>query len=216
MTMDVIESLKKYGVVPVVAIKEASSAEPLAEALNEGGLPCAEITFRTDAAEEAIKKISAGFPEMTVAAGTVLTTDQADRAVGAGASLIVSPGFNPTVVEYCLKHNYKIVPGIVTPSEIELALSYGLTHLKFFPAEAAGGIKMIKAMSAPYSDVRFMPTGGIGPDNLSDYLSFGKVFACGGSWMVKGSLISNCEFDKIKELTREAVSIVKRLREQEI
>ena len=214
--MNVIDALKGHGVVPVVAIKNASDSEPLAYALAEGGLPCAEITFRTDAAEESIRKIASRFPEMTLAAGTVLSADQADRAISAGASLIVSPGFNPSVVEHCLKKGYPVVPGIVTPSEIELAMSFGLKYLKFFPAEAAGGIKMVKAMAAPYSDVRFMPTGGIGPDNLGDYLSFDKVFACGGSWMVKGSLISEGNFDEIKKLTREAVSIIKKVREQEI
>ncbi|MBQ6262927.1 MAG: bifunctional 4-hydroxy-2-oxoglutarate aldolase/2-dehydro-3-deoxy-phosphogluconate aldolase [Clostridia bacterium] len=214
--MEIIEKLKRIGVVPVVAIRDSSDSEPLAESLIDGGLPCAEITFRTDAAEESIKKISSRFPEMTVAAGTVLSADQADKAFNAGASLIVSPGFNPSVVEHCLKNGYPIVPGIVTPSEIELALSYGLLYLKFFPAEAAGGLKMIKAMSAPYSNIMFMPTGGISPDNLGGYLSFKKVFACGGSWMVKDSLISERKFDEIKKLTAEAVSIVKNTRKPEV
>ena len=214
--MKVIEELKAFGIVPVVAIKNAQDSIPLAESLIEGGLSCAEITFRTDAAEEAIRIIAGRFPEMTVAAGTVLSAEQADRAVSAGATLIVSPGLNPSVVEHCLKQGYPIVPGIVTPSEIELALSYGLKYLKFFPAEAAGGIKMIKAMSSPYSDVRFMPTGGISPDNLENYLSFEKVFACGGSWMVKGSLISEGRFDVIKNLTRDAVNAVKRVRGSEV
>ena len=214
--MEVIDRLKGFGVVPVVAIKNAQDSVPLAESLIEGGLPCAEITFRTDAAEESIRTIAERFPEMAVAAGTVLSAEQADRAVSAGASLIVSPGFNPSVVEHCLKQGYPVVPGIVTPSEIELALSYGLKYLKFFPAEAAGGIKMIKAMSAPYSDVRFMPTGGISPDNLESYISFDKVFACGGSWMVKGSMIGDGRFYEIKRLTLDAVGIVKRLRGQEV
>ncbi len=214
--MKVIEELKAFGVVPVVAIKNAQDSIPLAESLIEGGLSCAEITFRTDAAEESIRIIAGRFPEMTVAAGTVLSAEQADRAISAGARLIVSPGLNPSVVEHCLKQGYPIVPGIVTPSEIELALSYGLKYLKFFPAEAAGGIKMIKAMSAPYSDVRFMPTGGISPDNLESYLSFDKIFACGGSWMVKGSLITEGRFEEIKKLTRDAVGIVKRVRGPEV
>ena len=213
--MEIFEKIEKIGVVPVVAIKNATDSEPLAETLIDGGLPCAEITFRTDAAEGSIKKISLRFPEMTVAAGTVLSADQADKAIDAGASLIVSPGFNPTVVEHCLKNGYPIVPGIVTPSEIELALSYGLLYLKFFPAEAAGGLKMIKALSAPYSNVRFMPTGGINPENLGIYLSFKKVFACGGSWMVKDSLINEGKFDEIKQLTAEAVNIVNEARRTE-
>lgn len=210
--MDVIKKLESYGVVPVVAIENAGDSAALAEALIKGGLPCAEITFRTDAAEESIGVISKRYPQMTVAAGTVLSPEQAERAICAGASLIVSPGLNPAVVEYCLKKGYPVVPGTVTPTEIETAMSFGLEYVKFFPAEAAGGIKMIKAMSAPYSSVRFMPTGGINADNLSDYLSFEKVFACGGSWMVAKKLISAGEFDKIEELTREAVSTVKKIR----
>ncbi len=214
--LNVIKSLESFGIVPVVAINKATDSERLAESLIEGGLPCAEITFRTESAEESIKRIASGYPDMTVAAGTVLSPEQANRAIDAGASVIVSPGFNPSVVEYCLKQGYPVVPGIVTPSEVELALSYGIKYVKFFPAEAAGGIKMIKAMSAPYSDVRFMPTGGISPDNLETYLSFEKVFACGGSWMVKGSLISEGQFDEIKKLTREAVRIVKKVRTSEV
>ena len=207
-----IEKLSKYGVVPVVAINNADDAEPLAVALSEGGLACAEITFRTEAAEQAIKNITSLNIGLTVAAGTVLSKEQADRAINAGAELIVSPGFNPSVVEHCIKSGYPVIPGVVTPTEIELAMSYGLKYLKFFPAEAAGGIGMIKAMSAPYSEVLFMPTGGISPENLYDYLSFGKVFACGGSWMVKSKLIDEGNFEKIKSMTREAVDIVKKIR----
>ncbi|MBR3639069.1 MAG: bifunctional 4-hydroxy-2-oxoglutarate aldolase/2-dehydro-3-deoxy-phosphogluconate aldolase [Clostridia bacterium] len=213
--MEVIKRIENFGIVPVVTINKVTDAERLGEALIQGGLPCAEITFRTDAAEESIKSLSTRFPNMTVAAGTVLSSEQAEKAMAAGAKLIVSPGFNPSVAEYCLKRGYPIVPGIVTPSEIELALTYGLNYLKFFPAEAAGGIKMIKAVSAPYSDVRFMPTGGINTDNLGVYLSFEKVFACGGSWMVKENLISEGKFDEIKRLTEEAVSIVNKVRKAE-
>lgn len=210
--MKVIDKLSLFGIVPVVAIERPTDAASLADALTVGGLPCAEITFRTEAAEESIRIISERFPQMTVAAGTVLSPDQADRAVAAGASLIVSPGLNPTVVEHCLKKGYPIVPGIMTPTELETAMSFGLEYVKFFPAEAAGGIKMIKAMSAPYSSVKFMPTGGLNPDNIRDYLSFDKVFACGGSWMVSKKMISNGEFDRITELTKEAVSIVSEVR----
>ena len=213
--MNVIDTLKHFSLVPVVAINNSSDAEGLAEALISGGLPLAEITFRTEAAENSIRTITAHFPEMSVAAGTVLSSDQADRAIDAGASLIVSPGLNPTVVEHCLNRGYPVVPGIVTPSEIELALSFGLKYLKFFPAEASGGIRMIKALSAPYSDVRFMPTGGIGPENLADYLSNEKGFACGGSWMVKGTLINERKFNEIELLTKDAVRIVNNLRRQE-
>lgn len=210
--MTIFEKIGSYGVVPVVAIENAVDAVSLARALSEGGLNCAEITFRTDAAEESIRRIANSYPDMTIAAGTVLSPEQADRAISAGASLIVSPGLNPAVVEHCLKSGYPVIPGVVTPSEIELALSFDLRYLKFFPAEAAGGIKMIKAMSAPYSSVRFMPTGGINAENIVDYLSFSKVFACGGSWMVKSKLISDGEFDKIKELTAEAVRTVNEIR----
>ncbi len=210
--MNIIKDLQSFGVVPVVAIKDEKDAIPLAEALIGGGLPCAEITFRTDAAEESIRMISERYPEMKVAAGTVLSAEQADRAFSAGATLIVSPGLNPTVVTHCLKNGYPVIPGVVTPTEIELAMSFGLEYLKFFPAEAAGGIKMIKAMSAPYSGVKFMPTGGINRDNLKEYLSFQKVFACGGSWMVKSDMISAGEFKRITELTSEAVAAVKEIR----
>ncbi len=204
--MTIIDELSLLGIVPVVAIDDPKRAAPLSDALCNGGLTCAEVTFRTDAAEEAIRIMTAFHPDMIVGAGTVLTTDQADRAVAAGAKFIVSPGLNPSVVKHCISRGYTIIPGCATPSDIECALSLGLDTVKFFPAEAAGGISMIKAMSAPYGKVRFMPTGGINAANLNDYLSFPKVFACGGSWMVKKDLINNGDFDKITSLTREAVA----------
>jgi len=208
----IIAKMKEIGIIPVVAIKDEEKAVPLAEALIEGGLPAAEITFRTDAAEGAIKKIHEAHPEMLLIAGTVLTVDQAKRAVAAGAHLIVAPGFNPTVVDYCLSENIPVVPGVMTPSEMEQAIERGLTHLKFFPAEPAGGLKMINAVCGPYTMLRFMPTGGLNPVNVRDYLASDKIYCCGGSWMVKGALIDGGEWDKIKDLCREAVAIVKEVR----
>ena len=209
------ETLKKIGetgIIPVVVLNRVADAEPLAESLIKGGLPCAEVTFRTDAAEESIRAIAKKFPDMFVGAGTVLTTEQADRAVDAGAKFIVSPGLNPKVVEHCLKKNYPITPGIMTPSELEIALGFGLDVVKFFPAENAGGLKMIKAISAPYTMMKFMPTGGINTTNVRDYLACDKILACGGSWMVKGDLINAGDFAKIEELTKEAAAIVKEIR----
>ena len=209
------ETLKQIGVtgiVPVVVLNKVSDAEPLAAALMAGGLPCAEVTFRTDAAEESIRTIAKKFPDMFVGAGTVLTTEQVDRAVGTGAKFIVSPGLNPKVVEYCIKNNYPVCPGIMTPTELEVALGFGLDVVKFFPAENAGGLKMIKAMSAPYTMMKFMPTGGINATNVREYLACDKILACGGSWMVKGDLIAAGKFDEIERLTREASEIVKEVR----
>ncbi|MBQ6613799.1 MAG: bifunctional 4-hydroxy-2-oxoglutarate aldolase/2-dehydro-3-deoxy-phosphogluconate aldolase [Clostridia bacterium] len=206
-----VKQLSEIKIVPVVKIDNADDAIPLAKALKEGGLPCAEITFRTDAAEEAIRRIHNEFPEFLIGAGTVLSPEQADAAINAGATFIVSPGLNPTVVKHCTDKGYAIVPGVCTPTEIELGMSLGLSYLKFFPAEAAGGIKAIKAMSAPYSKIKFMPTGGIGVNNIHDYLSCKAVFACGGSWMVPSDLINAGDFDKICALTKEAVSLAKEI-----
>lgn len=204
--MNIIKELSLIGIVPVIALDDAKDASPLAEALCKGGLPCAEITFRTDAAEESIRIMAKEFPDMLVGAGTVLTAEQADRAINAGARFLVSPGLNPEVVKHCLAKGYPIVPGCATPSEVETAISLGLDTVKFFPAEAAGGISMIKAMSAPYGKIKFMPTGGIGEGNLNEYLSFGKIFACGGSWMAPKKFISSGDFEQIEKLTRGAVS----------
>ena len=202
---EVLEKIQKIGIVPVVVLDEPKDAAPLAKALCEGGLPCAEVTFRTAAAEESIKIMTSQFPDMLVGAGTVLTAEQADRAAAAGARFIVSPGLNPTVVKHCMEKGLPVVPGTATPSDVETAISLGLDTVKFFPAEQAGGIAMIKAMAAPYTQMKFMPTGGINAKNLNSYLAFDKVLACGGSWMVKKELISSGQFDKIRELTREAV-----------
>ncbi len=207
-----IKRISEMGVIPVIKIDNVKDALPLAEALKNGGLCCAEITFRTDAAEEAIKVIHNAYPDFFIGAGTVLTTEQADKAMAAGASFIVSPGLNPEVVKHCNGKGYPIIPGVCTPTEIEAAMSLGLTYLKFFPAEAAGGVKMIKAVAAPYTKVRFMPTGGIGPKNLAEYLGCKAVYACGGSWMVPADLINEGKFDEIEKLTAEAVKLLKEIR----
>ena len=208
----IAEQFYEYGVVPVVVLEEAKDALPLAKALVEGGLPCAEVTFRTEAAEESIRLMSEKYPEMLVGAGTVLTTKQVDRAAAAGAKFIVSPGFDPEIVDYCLEKKIPVFPGCITPSEVAQAVKRGLQVVKFFPAEQAGGVAMIKAMAAPYTMVKFMPTGGISAKNLKDYLSFGKILCCGGSWMVKGDMIRNGEFDKIREMTKEAVELAASIR----
>ncbi len=208
----ITEQFYGYGVVPVVVLEDTKDALPLAKALTEGGLTCAEVTFRTEAAEESIRLMSREYPDMLVGAGTVLTTEQIDRAVAAGAKFIVSPGFDPEIVDYCLERDIPVFPGCITPSEVAQAVKRGLNVLKFFPAEQAGGVAMIKAMAAPYTMVRFMPTGGINAKNLKDYLSCDKIVCCGGSWMVKGDLIKNGEFDKIRELTKEAVELAASIR----
>ncbi len=202
---DLLKKLGTIGIVPVVVIDDVEKAVPLAKALVAGGIPCAEVTFRTAEAEEAIKRMAAEVPELIVGAGTVLTTDQADRAVAAGAKFLVSPGFNRKVVEYCNEKGYLMTPGTSRPSDVEQALECGLEVIKFFPAEAAGGLPMIKAMCGPYTNVKFMPTGGINAGNLNSYLAYEKILCCGGSWMVKGSLIKEGKFDEITKLCREAV-----------
>lgn len=209
MYMDkMIEEIRSYGLIPVIKIDDAEKAVPLAKALCDGGLPAAEVTFRTAAAKDAIARMSAAFPEMLIGAGTVLTTAQVDEAVAAGAKFIVSPGLNPKVVRYCLDKEIPILPGCATPSDMEQAIELGLSVVKFFPAEANGGLKSIKAMSAPYTQLRFMPTGGVNEQNLGDYLAFPKIIACGGSFMVNDALINAGDFAAITELTRKAVSIV--------
>lgn len=201
----VLEEFSKIGIIPVIALDNVEDAAPLAKALCDGGLPCAEVTFRTAAAEESIRIMSEQFPEMLVGAGTVLTTEQVDRAVNAGAKFIVSPGLNPKVVKYCVEKGIPVTPGCSNPSDVEVAIELGLDVVKFFPAEAAGGLSMIKSMAAPYTKMKFMPTGGINAKNLTIYLDFKKIIACGGSWMVPGDLINAGEWDKIEQLTREAV-----------
>jgi 2-dehydro-3-deoxyphosphogluconate aldolase/(4S)-4-hydroxy-2-oxoglutarate aldolase len=199
--------------VPVVKIERDEDAVDLGRALLAGGLPCAEITFRTEAAEEAIRRISSSLPEIVLGAGTVLSVDQADRAVSAGAQFIVSPGFNQKVVDWCLRNQIPVTPGVATPTEIDMALDVGLNILKFFPAEAMGGLATLKAIAAPYVGVKFIPTGGINLDNLGDYLAHPSVHCCGGSWLVKASLITAGRFDEITQLAREAVSVVRQVRD---
>lgn len=201
----ILKQIKSYGIVPVISIYDANHAIPLAQALREGGLPVAEITFRTSEGEAAISCISKEMPDILVGAGTVLTTEQVDRAAAAGAKFIVSPGFNPEVVRHCQKIGMPVVPGVCTPGEMEQAIALGLEAVKFFPAEQSGGISFIKAVSAPYSMLHFIPTGGITAGNLNEYLGFKKILACGGSWMVKPELISQGNFSEITRLTKEAV-----------
>ena len=202
---EILKKVGLYGIVPVVKIDNVEQAVPLARALCKGGLPVAEITFRTACAAEAIKRITTEFPNMLVGAGTVLTPEQADAAVAAGAKFIVSPGLNPRVVKHCTEIGVPITPGCANPSDIEAALELGLDVVKFFPAEAAGGLPMIKAMSAPYGNLKFMPTGGLNESNIFSYLKFNKILACGGSYMVSADLMNAGEWDKITELTRNAV-----------
>lgn len=210
--MNVTETIQKMGVVPVVVLNDAKDAAPLAKALCEGGLPCAEVTFRTDAAEESIRIMTTEFPEMFVGAGTVLTVEQVDRAVAAGAKFIVSPGFDPEIVDYCLSKEIPVFPGCITPSEVSQAVKRGLKVVKFFPAEQFGGVATIKALAAPFTGVKFMPTGGVNAKNLESYLSCDKIVACGGSWIVKGDLVKAGKFDEIKALVEEAVQLVASIR----
>jgi 2-dehydro-3-deoxyphosphogluconate aldolase/(4S)-4-hydroxy-2-oxoglutarate aldolase len=210
---EVLKKLGDFGVVPVIALTKAADALPLGEALLEGGLPCAEITFRTEAAGEAIQALTQKYPEITVGAGTVLTTEQAQRAIAAGASFVVSPGFDARIVDLCIEREIPITPGVATPTEINMALDRGLTILKFFPAEALGGVKTLKAIAAPYGGVKFIPTGGVSLENLGSYLSLPAVHCCGGSWLVKRALIDAGDFTEIVRLVREAVDIVHQIRQ---
>jgi 2-dehydro-3-deoxyphosphogluconate aldolase / (4S)-4-hydroxy-2-oxoglutarate aldolase len=208
---DLSRRLREVRVVPVIVIDDADAAIPLAAALQQGGLPCAEVTFRTAGAAEALRRMAGEFPEMLIGAGTVLTPAQAAEARDAGAKFVVAPGFNPRVVDYCLENEIAVCPGVCTPSEVEAALEKGLSLLKFFPAEPAGGVKYLKAIAAPYTDVQFMPTGGVGPDNLAQYLAFDRVVACGGSWMAPAEWIRARDFDRIRQETERAVQAVRAL-----
>ena len=210
--MNMNEKIAACGVVPVVVLEDAKDAKPLAEALVEGGLPVAEVTFRTAAAEESIRIMAEAYPDMLVGAGTVLSVEQAQRAVNAGAKFIVSPGFDPEVVDWCLANDVPVYPGIITPSEATQAVKRGLKIVKFFPAEQFGGVATIKALAAPFTTLKFMPTGGINATNVRDYLACDKILACGGSWMVKGDLVNAGNFAEIERLTREAAQIVKEVR----
>lgn len=209
---NIMVQIEKTGVIPVVVINDVEDAEPLAQALCEGGLPCAEVTFRTAAAEESIRKMTDIYPNMLIGAGTVLTTEQVDRAVVAGAKFIVSPGFDPEVVDYCILKQIPVFPGCITPSEVAQAVKRGLKVVKFFRAAQFGGVSTIQALAAPYVGLKFMPTGGVNAKNLADYLQCKSIIACGGSWMVKSDLIKAGEFEKIKDMTKEAVSLVNEIR----
>ena len=207
-----IEKLAEMLVVPVVVLDDEKDAEKLADALVKGGLPCAEVTFRTAAAEESIRIMSTKYPDMLVGAGTVLTIEQVDKAVAAGAKFIVSPGFDPEIVDYCIEKEIPVLPGVVTPSEAIQAVKRGLEVVKFFPAEQYGGVATIKALAAPFTMLKFMPTGGVNVKNLKDSLGCSKIVCCGGSWMVKGDMIKAGEFDKIAEMTKEAVELAHSIR----
>ena len=209
-TDEIFGRFEEVGIIPVVVLNDAKDAGPLGKALMEGGLPAAEVTFRTDAAEESIRIMSSEFPDMLVGAGTVLTTEQVDRAVAAGAKFIVAPGLDEEVVQYCIDRDIPVCPGTQTASEMMKVLKMGLTHVKFFPAENAGGLKMIKAIGAALTKLKFMPTGGISADNVLDYLRDDKIFCCGGSWMVKSDMIRAGKFDEIKEKVREAAELRKK------
>ncbi len=209
--MIIAKRFEELGVVPVVTLQNPSEAEPLGEALIEGGLPCAEITLRTDAAVESIRRLSAR-RELLIGAGTVLSIEQAEKAQAAGARFLVSPGLNPRVVKWALAQHIPIFPGVSSATEIEQALDLGLTHLKFFPAEPLGGIPLIKALSQPYPMVRFMPTGGINLENLEQYLSHSSVFACGGSWMAKSDWIRKRDFSEIRKETGNTVHTINSIR----
>jgi 2-dehydro-3-deoxyphosphogluconate aldolase/(4S)-4-hydroxy-2-oxoglutarate aldolase len=205
--MGILERLGELAILPVVAIADARRAVPLAEALVAAGLPCAEITFRTAAAADAIRAMRAGCPDLLVGAGTVLTVEQAEAAVEAGAAFLVAPGSNPDVIAAARRRGVPMVPGVCTPSEIERALADGLDVLKLFPAEVCGGVSFLEAVAPVYPDVRFVPTGGIGPANLAAYLALPQVLACGGSWMVKRELVAAGDFEAIARLAAAAVAI---------
>ena len=205
---DVLSRIEALRIIPVVSLEQATDAPLLADALVAGGLPIAEITFRTDAAEASIRALDRR-GDLLVGAGTVLNVDTAKRAVDAGAKFIVAPGFNPKVVAWCVKADVPITPGTATPTDIEMALDHGLTVVKFFPCEPLGGLKMLKAIAAPFAMMHFIPTGGIDASNLAEYLRFSRVLACGGSWMVTKELLGEKRFDQVAELARQAVAIAR-------
>lgn len=207
--MDINKTIEERKIVPVVALPEEKDALPLAEALIAGGLPIAEVTFRTAAAENSIREITKRYPEMLVGAGTVATAEQAKKAQDAGAKFLVSAGFSREVTEYAIKNQLPIFPGVCTPTELMMLLEYDLHIAKFFPASQYGGLDTIKALSGPFPNMRFMPTGGISAKNIREYLAYPKVIACGGSWMVKGDLIKAGDFEEIRKLTAEAVALVR-------
>jgi 2-dehydro-3-deoxyphosphogluconate aldolase/(4S)-4-hydroxy-2-oxoglutarate aldolase len=204
---DSLLKLGEIGIVPVIKIEDAASAVDLGKALIEGELPLAEITFRTAAAEASIRALTRELPELLVGAGTVLTVEQVKKAVGAGAKFIVSPGFNPKVVDFCIEKAVPVIPGVSSPTEIEMALERGLEVLKYFPAGASGGIGFLKAIAAPYAGVKFVPTGGVEPANLREYFAFDRVYAVGGTWIAKEEAIVMGKFGEIARLAGEAVRL---------
>ncbi|ABN74112.1 bifunctional 4-hydroxy-2-oxoglutarate aldolase/2-dehydro-3-deoxy-phosphogluconate aldolase [Actinobacillus pleuropneumoniae] len=206
-TEQIIEKLRQLKVVPVIAVEQAEDILPLVKTLAENGLPVAEITFRSAAAEEAIRLVCQHYPDVLIAAGTVLTAEQVVKAKNAGADFVVTPGFNPTIVKLCQDLDFPITPGVNNPMSIEAALSLGIEAVKFFPAEASGGVKMIKVLLGPYGNLQIMPTGGISPSNIKDYLAIPNIVACGGSWFVEKSLIQAKNWDEIGRLVREAVAL---------
>lgn len=207
--VDFMQQVAEKKVVPVVVLNRVEDAKPLGEALCAGGLPVAEVTFRTEAAEESIRVMKKAFPEMMVGAGTIVNVEQAKRALDAGATFLVSPGFSAKVTEFAIDNNVPIFPGCCTPTEIMMAMDYGLKVVKFFPAKQFGGLDTIKALAAPFPSMKFMPTGGVSAANILDFLAFNKIIACGGSWMVKDSLVKEGNFAEITRLTKEAVDLVK-------
>ena len=205
---DLTDRFRSIGIIPVIALEHAEDAEPLADALCGGGLPAAEVTFRTNAAAEVIRRMRNRRPEMLIGAGTILSPAQVDLALDSGASFLVSPGLNPRTAEYCLRKDAPYCPGVATASEIELALSFGLTAVKFFPAEPMGGLATIRALAAPYQTVRFMPTGGVTPERAAQYLRWERIFAVGGSWITPADLILAGRFDEIRRRAAEAAALV--------
>ena len=212
MVDKIIKQIEEMGGFPIIVIHRIADIDPLAESLLKAGLPCVEVTFRTDIAEEALKKLKRNYPGLLLGAGTILREEQAKAAFDAGAEFVLAPGLNPRVVEYCLKEGIRIYPGVCTPSEIEQAISMGLRELKFFPAEAMGGIRYLRAVTGPLSMVRFIPTGGINPENLAVYLEFDRILACAGSWIAPQELISEQRFDLITDRATQAVQIVRATR----
>ncbi|MBD3255494.1 MAG: bifunctional 4-hydroxy-2-oxoglutarate aldolase/2-dehydro-3-deoxy-phosphogluconate aldolase [Candidatus Lokiarchaeota archaeon] len=206
--MDIMKKIEEIKIVPVAVIEDAENAKPLGEALLNGGLPLVEVTFRTAAAAESISILRKEFPDMIVGAGTVLTVDHVKDAVKAGTQFIVTPGFNPTIVDYCVGNNISICPGLNIPSFIEWGMERGLYHFKFYPADLSGGPKMLQLLSGPYPNVKFMPTGGVNNETLAEYLKLDNVFACGGSWLVKRDLISSKNFKEITNRTKKAISLI--------
>ncbi|MFX1553964.1 MAG: bifunctional 4-hydroxy-2-oxoglutarate aldolase/2-dehydro-3-deoxy-phosphogluconate aldolase [Promethearchaeota archaeon] len=207
--IDIIKKIEELKLIPVAIIENPSDAIPLTQALIDVGLPIIEVTFRTQVAEQSISILSKNFPNLLVGAGTVLKIEQVKKAMNAGAKFIVTPGFNPKVVDYCINNKIIIIPGVNTPTMVEWALDRGLKVVKFFPANLSGGINMLKSLAGPYPEMRFVPTGGINNDSFIDYLKLGNVLACGGSWIVKKDLISSGQFEEIKKLTQNALSLIK-------